>query len=226
MQNEAEYIEPTSAVTGGDRNCYVYFNLQFTGLRLNTSIISLALVDCDGNSFYAEFTDYDETQVDEWITENVLKNLTHPETSLIGEHWTITGTREEISKNMFIWLSQIISTGKRIQFVGDVSHLSFSLLLDLILNDRTKTFMDLPACISPALLDINQDLAAMLYRDKPADKTWEEFDENYIPVATAFDINRIEATADILDMTGDYHYALYQAYIIRAIHQKTWALEK
>lgn len=53
----------------------IFFDTEFTGLHQNTTLISIGLVAEDGRTFYAEFTDYDKTQVDDWIQENVIKNL-------------------------------------------------------------------------------------------------------------------------------------------------------
>ena len=53
----------------------VYLDTEFTGLHQNTTLISIGLVDENGRSFYAEFDDYDESQCDDWIIENVLGNL-------------------------------------------------------------------------------------------------------------------------------------------------------
>jgi hypothetical protein len=53
----------------------IYYDAEFTGLNRNTSLISIGLVSDTGTSFYAEFTDYDPTQVTEWIQNNVIQNL-------------------------------------------------------------------------------------------------------------------------------------------------------
>jgi len=53
----------------------IYFDLEFTGLHQNTTPISIGLISDDNKSFYAEFTDYDVSQVDEWIQTNVIENL-------------------------------------------------------------------------------------------------------------------------------------------------------
>lgn len=50
----------------------LYYDSEFTGLHQNTSFISLAMVADDGQAFYAEFTDYDKSQCDDWIKQNVL----------------------------------------------------------------------------------------------------------------------------------------------------------
>ena len=40
----------------------VWFDTEFTGLHKNTTLISIGLVTENGKTFYAEFTDYDESQ--------------------------------------------------------------------------------------------------------------------------------------------------------------------
>lgn len=53
----------------------VYYDAEFTGLHRNTSLISIGLISESGSSFYAEFTDYDKEQVDDWLQEHVIDNL-------------------------------------------------------------------------------------------------------------------------------------------------------
>lgn len=53
----------------------VFFDTEFTGLHQNTTLISIGLVSEDDETFYAELTDYDAGQVDEWIQENVIDKL-------------------------------------------------------------------------------------------------------------------------------------------------------
>ena len=53
----------------------IFLDTEFTGLHKNTSLISLGMVDERGRTFYAEFTDYDESQCDDWIQKNVINNL-------------------------------------------------------------------------------------------------------------------------------------------------------
>lgn len=54
----------------------LYLDFEFTGLHKNTTPISIGIVAETGETFYAEFTDYDKTQVDDWIKTNVIDNLT------------------------------------------------------------------------------------------------------------------------------------------------------
>lgn len=53
----------------------VFFDTEFTGLHKNTTLISIGLIAEDGRKFYAEFNDYDKSQIDGWLQENVIENL-------------------------------------------------------------------------------------------------------------------------------------------------------
>lgn len=53
----------------------VYFDTEFTGLHRNTTLISIGLIAEDGRTFYAESSEYDKKQVDDWLQRNVIDNL-------------------------------------------------------------------------------------------------------------------------------------------------------
>ena len=53
----------------------IFFDTEFTGLHKNTTLISIGIIAEDGRTFYAELTDYDVSQVDDWIQQNVIDNL-------------------------------------------------------------------------------------------------------------------------------------------------------
>ena len=54
----------------------IFFDTEFTGLHQNTTLISIGLISECGKTFYAELTDYDKRQIDEWLETNVISNLT------------------------------------------------------------------------------------------------------------------------------------------------------
>lgn len=58
-----------------DNTLKIYYDAEFTGLHKNTELISIGLISESGSYFYAEFSDLDHTKVDDWIKENVIKNL-------------------------------------------------------------------------------------------------------------------------------------------------------
>lgn len=208
-------------ITAGDEECYVYFDTEFTGLRKNTDLISIGLVNHKGDTFYAELNDFDENKCDDWIIDNVYANLTYPETVKMDGRWTITGNKEEVRNMLIEWLDTYVPN-KAVQFVSDVSHYDFVLLVDLLSGG--KTAMELPSRVSPCCLDINQDIATSIYRNIPEGKDEKEFNENFVPIAEAFNISREQIAQDYVDGIGDVkkHNALYDAKVIREIHRHLW----
>ena len=53
----------------------VFFDMEFTGLHQRTTPISIGVTNLAGDQFYAEFIDYDKSQVNSWIKENVISKL-------------------------------------------------------------------------------------------------------------------------------------------------------
>jgi hypothetical protein len=53
----------------------IFFDTEFTGLHQNTTLISIGCVSEDGETFYAELTDYAAEQVDDWLQVNVIDRL-------------------------------------------------------------------------------------------------------------------------------------------------------
>ena len=96
----------------------VFMDTEFTGLHQNTTLISLGMVTEYGDEFYAEFTDYDKTQVDEWIEENVIKNLSFSDNSspsskqmyIHGFSDYVKGNTNDVKLALDEWFSIILST--------------------------------------------------------------------------------------------------------------------
>lgn len=88
----------------------IFFDTEFTGLHKNTTLISLGMVSEDDRTFYAEFNDYDKSQVDDWIQNNVIGNLIYNHkryVCLIGKDFTrIKAHTASIKSHLEIWLSQ------------------------------------------------------------------------------------------------------------------------
>jgi len=53
----------------------IFLDTEFTGLHQRTTLISLAMVAESGEEFYAEFTDYDSSQLFPWLQEHVMPKL-------------------------------------------------------------------------------------------------------------------------------------------------------
>lgn len=175
----------------------IFFDTEFTGLHKNTTLISLGCVAEDGRTFYAECTDYDKSQCDGWIKANVIEFLCLNSLGTNGDlkGMKVRGSAELVKKHLQEWLSQFDS----VQFVSDVCHYDFVLLIDLF-----GTAFDLPENVCAACHDINQDIA-----------------QHYgISEREAFDKSREEIVAELcsLPIVGVKHNALYDAEVIKAIY--------
>ena len=116
-----------------DPKMYVYFDCEFTKLERDAQLLSIGLCDAEGHSFYAEFTDYNMSEITDWVFANVLKKMVNPPTVLTGDHWTMRGTCKEIRQNLLIWLDAVHKHSNcGIQFVSDVCHYDMMLLVDLL----------------------------------------------------------------------------------------------
>lgn len=186
----------------------LFFDMEFTGLHKNTTPISIGIVSEDGKTFYAEFTDYDESQCDDWIKENVISNLKF-ELALGEAFWEREhdGNVEALCDRECVsyWLNKWLSQFDAIQFVSDVCHYDFVLLIDLLTNGGTA--LDLPENISAVCHDLNMDIARHYHVSD-----WE-----------AFDMSREQIMFDVCNggvfLDGDKHNSLYDANIIREIYE-------
>ena len=182
----------------------IFFDTEFTGLHQNTTLVSIGLISDEGERFYAELTDYDETQCDEWIEKNVLDHLLLSGNSELekelkdnGMTTTVIGRKEFVREALNEWLNGF---GDDIQFVSDVCHYDMVLLCDLIADGAIL----LPQFINPFCHDLCQDIATILDISEKA----------------AFDISREQLLTDrgIALPKGQKHNALYDAEVIKAIY--------
>ena len=219
----------------------LFFDMEFTGLHKETTPISLGIVSEDGKTFYAEFTDYDESQCNDWIKENVIHNLylSHipwhsqclkdienlknkgyvisqnphiPRDNAILEYdyfkMDEEGNMSALGDSCWIgialreWLQQF----DIIQFVSDVCHYDFVLLIDLLTNGGTA--LDLPENISAVCHDLNMDIARHFH---VSDR--EAFDMSREKI-----MNDLCKTEDIV--TGNKHNSLYDAEVIKVIYEE------
>ena len=89
-----------------------FLDTEFTGLHRNTTLISMAIVAETGEDFYCELVDYDKSQVNPWLQDNVityldgdLKNASrfnfHNDRNI---HFS--GTHGELAENLVKWFSR------------------------------------------------------------------------------------------------------------------------
>lgn len=90
----------------------IFFDTEFTGLHQHTTLISIGCVDENDCTFYAELTDYDKAQVDEWIQKNVIDNFRLQEflvnscNSSSSFGFEAKGEKAYIAGLLLSWLSQ------------------------------------------------------------------------------------------------------------------------
>ncbi len=92
----------------------IFFDTEFTGLHQNTTLISIGLIAENGQTFYAELTDYDEKQVNGWIQENVIDNLIMKQRDGLyyyaaGNKAFVKGDKKRVSYCLEGWLLQFDS---------------------------------------------------------------------------------------------------------------------
>jgi hypothetical protein len=109
----------------------IYIDFEFTGLHKKTTPISLGMVSEDGQEFYAEFTDYDTGQIDEWLQTNVLDNLilknsADPYFAKAGVTF-VKGNKDFVKKHVEQWFRQ----WGYIEIWSDCHHYDIVLLHDL-----------------------------------------------------------------------------------------------
>lgn len=182
----------------------LYFDMEFTGLHARTTLVSIGIVAEDGKKFYAEFSDYDESQCDDWIRGNVLKHTIFAGNdnlaAKLGEDSNTTvvlGSKADIRYELGEWLKQF----DEVQFVSDVCHYDMVLLIDIF-----GGAFDLPKNVSAVCHDINQDIA-----------------KHYgISEREAFDKSREDIVSELCGgfIAGDKHNALYDAEVIKAIYEE------
>lgn len=198
----------------------IFFDTEFTGLHKDTTIISIGLIDENGRTFYGEFSDYDESQCDNWISENVIKHLKWSKEGPVEDFiniyvnsWEAFGSKEYIKIVLSEWLSKY----DYVDLVSDCCHYDMVLFID-IFGDAWS----IPDVVNPACHDINQDIAK--YFDISEKEAFDLSREKFIEKVNIdrqdeqnnFDISEEEK---IINIEGDKHNALYDAKVIKEIYK-------
>lgn len=92
----------------------VFFDTEFTGLRQTTTLVSVGLVSLDGRTFYAEFNDYDVSQVDDWLRAHVMPYLQFSDIDMITppldlRHYKMKANRRRVTAMLTEWFAQFES---------------------------------------------------------------------------------------------------------------------
>jgi len=170
----------------------IFFDTEFTGLHQNTTLISIGLISECGKTFYAELTDYDKSQIDDWLQENVINNLLVKENSTVGLDYPDTriviGTMNSIKTYLTEWLSQF----EEVEMWSDCLSYDWVLFNQIFGHafniPKNVYYIPFDICTMMKLKGVNPDVSR------------EEFVENSVK--------------------GKKHNALYDAKIIKACYEK------
>lgn len=161
----------------------LFFDTEFTGLHKNTTLISIGIISECGRKFYAELTDYDKTQLNDWLNENVIANLyltdeffgnpkpvhgsekldkTKPIAFWDDEDLYVRGDKEFLKKeltNWFRWLAEHQENFEKFEIWSDCLAYDWVLFNDIFGTafDIPKEVYYIPFDICPIMLEANVD---------------------------------------------------------------------
>lgn len=153
----------------------VYFDCEFTELSRRGTLISIGLIDEWSHTFYAEFTDYDDDHLSDWVKENVIAKLKLADGTFNRVIATddnvpdieMCGDSEKIKKALGLWFQEILlhnykvhGSEEQIQFHTDCYAYDWMLFCELMWGngfDIPVTFSYIPIDLSTALWADNID---------------------------------------------------------------------
>ena len=141
----------------------IFFDMEFTGLHKLTTPVSIALVAADGKEYYAEFTDYDKLQVDNFLRELVLPKRILTEYNFEADYnpdddtVLVKGDIELVKETLTAWLEQFKETG--VEIWGDTLAYDWVLFVSIFGNafDVPKHIFYIPFDIATALKCFGED---------------------------------------------------------------------
>jgi len=177
----------------------LFLDCEFTELTRHALLISIALYGDDERYFYAEFNDFDEGRLSEWIVQNVMNKLefkAHHEFSEIqGDVVRMKGSSTAIVEALKAWMAQF----EAIEIWGDVPHYDWLLFCDLF-----GGALEIPGNVH----FICRDIATLFWLKK-----------------VDINISRIEFVGTREHTALAQHNALFDAYIMKSCFDKLLTLK-
>lgn len=152
----------------------IFLDTEFTSLKKDASLISLALVADNDNRFYAVFNDFEASNLNDFVKSSVIPYLNFSRNDKNLQDYRIKGNAQEIQLALTEWLDQF----KTIQIWADVPHYDWVLFCNLfggalqIPKNIHYMCMDLATLIFSKGIDINTSRIELL--------TEEEIPKDYI----------------------------------------------
>lgn len=150
----------------------LFLDVEFTGLHKLTTLISIALVAEDGKKYYAEFTDFDKYQIDDFLRQHVLSKRTLAEYDFERDYdpnadlVLVKGDIDTVYATMLRWLEQYKEHG--VEMWGDLLAYDWVLFISIFGNGlNLPKFIDyIPMDLCTALKlygedkDVNREVFA------------------------------------------------------------------
>lgn len=139
----------------------IFFDSEFTGLHQNTTLISIGLISDDNNCFYAEFTDYNKNQLDQWIIENVISKLyLKNEFEIIENIVNVKGNKIFIRNKLIEWILKQ-SKNSKLEFWSDCLSYDWVLFNQLFENKLLDCIYYIPfdICTLFKIKNIDPDIS-------------------------------------------------------------------
>lgn len=141
----------------------VFFDTEFTGLHKNTTLISIGLVSDNNKVFYAELVDYDKSQLDDWLKENVIKNLKYSNECEFGSYFNgnvyLKCDKNKLKKELTEWFKQF----KNIDIWSDCLSYDWVLFNDIFGDafsiPKNIYYIPFDICTMLKLTGINPDIS-------------------------------------------------------------------
>lgn len=184
----------------------VFFDTEFTGLRQDTTLISIGMVDENRETertFYAEFNDFDKSQVNKWVQSNVIKKLKFygKTKEFVNDkdenHLEVFADSRTVEMNLRKWLDHYST----VEMISDVAGYDWVLLTELFGYSNDWPYLPLiPKHVHKHPTDL-----ITLFRVRRIDP----------------DINREEFSGMRTDENLK-HNSLWDAYVIKKCYRKLW----
>ncbi|MFT7155270.1 MAG: hypothetical protein ACI8Q1_000271 [Parvicella sp.] len=187
----------------------IFFDTEFTGLHQGTTLISIGMIAEDGRELYCELNDYDKTQIDDWLKDNVIANMWFSEPTKKEDEYFVA-TRDNGNP-----IGEDLYNGYSVQFRGNTQDLRKELERWVAQFDSVEIWSD---CLSYDWVLFNQiwghafNIPNVIY---------------YIPfdLCTLFKIKGIDPDVireEYAEMTNgsQKHNALWDAKVIRECYLK------
>lgn len=139
---------------------HICFDTEFTGLTKDADIISIGLVAENGNTFYAELTDFDIAKCSGWVLDNVVAKLKYynREDNLSKsflkrdfKNYIVVGNKDKVKTELILWFECLKASS--FTMIADCLAWDWVLFNDLM-ADYSSGMPVLPCNISYIPIDI------------------------------------------------------------------------